>query len=209
MKKFVKTLLTLALTGCLALSFAACANGDNKPNDDDQNGGGTGTTYTFEAEYTDLTGLKGMGPSGSPTGLGLIGESTEASNGFYVGSLGIESPITFKITSDKAATANLKAIFGSNALAPITWTSAEFAIEVNGTAMTYTSFKTETSVSSTQNFKLRTLGDIQLKAGENTIVFKPKDNKYLNGTTSAPSIDCIKLVTEASLTFDAKESNLD
>lgn len=209
MKKFIKKLLAVALAGCMLGSFGAlvaCGNG----NDENNNGGsGTGTEYTFEAEYTDLTGLVGMGPSGSAAGLDLISESKEASNEFFVGSLGEKSPITFNITSDKAATATLKGIFGSNALSPITWTPDTFAIEVNGTAVTYSGFKTETSVSSTQNFKLRTIGEISLKAGENTIVFKPKDNKYLNGTTSAPSIDCIKLITDATLTFDAHEDNLD
>lgn len=208
MKKFIKKMLAVALAGCMFCSvgaFTACG-GDN---DGEGGGSGTGTEYTFEAEYTDLTGLEGMGPSGSPKGLDLISESKEASNDFFVGSLGEKSPITFKITSDKAVTATLKGIFGSNALSPITWEPKTFAIEVNGTAVTYSGFKTETTVSSTQNFKLRTIGDISLKAGENTIVFKPKDNKYLNGTTSAPSIDCIKITADATLTFDAHEDNLD
>ena len=209
MKKFIKKLLAVALAGCMLFSvgaLTACGNGNDEDNGGDN---GSGTEYTFESEYTDLTGLEGMGPSGSPKGLDLISESKEASNEFFVGSLGEKSPITFKITSDKAVTATLKGIFGSNALSPITWTPDTFAIEVNGTAITYSGFKTETSVSSTQNFKLRTIGDISLKAGENTIVFKPKENKYLNGTTSAPSIDCIKLTADATLTFDAHESNLD
>ena len=64
-------------------------------------------------------------------------------------------------------------------------------------------------MSSVQNFKLRTIGNISIKQGENTIVLKPQNNKHLNGTVSAPSVDCLKLTTDAKLTFDAHEDNLD
>ena len=53
---------------------------------------GTGTEYIFEAEYTVLEGLEGLGVSGSPTGIGLAKEKASASNGFYVGELGTSSP---------------------------------------------------------------------------------------------------------------------
>ena len=52
------------------------------------------TEYVFEAEYTYLEGLEGLGVSGSPTGIGLASESGKASNEFYVGNLGVNSPIT-------------------------------------------------------------------------------------------------------------------
>ena len=202
MKKFIKRTLCAALAACMLVSagaFVACGDGEE---------GDSGEYYVFEAEYTDFTGLEGLGPSGSPSGLDIIGESKEASNGFFAGQLGEDSPITFKFTSDKDATVTLRAIFGANALAPITWTSETFGIEVNGTAITYTEFKTETSTSSQQNFKTRTLGKIQVKKGENTIVFRPKNNKYLNNMTSAPSIDCIMLSKEATLTFNELKDNL-
>lgn len=208
MKKLFKTIAATALAGCMLFSTGALVACGGDPDNSDATGG-TGTEYTFEAEYTDLTGLVGLGPSGSTSGLGLIADSKEASNEAFVGSLGEKSPLTFKFTSDKDATATLKGIFGSNALAAITWTPEEFAIEVNGTAITYSGFKTEQGVSSVQNFKLRTIGNISIKQGENTIVLKPQNNKHLNGTVSAPSVDCLKLTTDAKLTFDAHEDNLD
>lgn len=214
MKKFIKKLIAVAIAGSMFLTAGAllACGGGNKENgdgDNDNKGDVGANTYTFEAEYTDLTGLDGLGQSGSPTGVGLITMNKDASNGAYVSQLGEKSPITFKITSDKAAKATLKGIFGSNELSPITWTSAEFAIEVNGVSFNYTKFKTEKTTSSVQNFKLRTLGEIDLKAGENTIVFRPQNNKHLSNQTSGPSIDCIKLSTDATLTFEAHEDNLE
>ena len=207
MKKYIKSMIAAALAGCMLTSagaLVACGG-----NGDGGNGGNGGETeYVFEAEYTDLTGLVGLGPSGSTSGLNMIAESKEASNGAFVGSLGENSPLTFKFTSDKDGTAALKGIFGSNALASITWTPEEFGIIVNGTAVTYTGFGTEQGVNSVQNFKLRTIGTINIKKGENTIVLKPQNNKHLNGTVSAPSVDCLKLTTDAKLTFDAHEDNL-
>ena len=77
---------------------------------------GEGTDYVFEAEYTELEGLEGLGVSGSPTGLGLVAENAKASNGYFVGNLGTSSPITFVIISDTDAVATLKLGVGSNIL---------------------------------------------------------------------------------------------
>ena len=89
MKKLLALVLALALLANVGLVLAE------------------DTEYVFEAEYTYLEGLEGLGVSGSPTGIGLASESGKASNEFYVGNLGVKSPITFKITADADCTAML------------------------------------------------------------------------------------------------------
>lgn len=171
----------------------------------------TGTEYVFEAEYTVLEGLEGLGVSGSPTGIGLAKENAKASNGFFVGELGQKSPITFVITSDKDATANLKGVFGSNTLGNCTWNPKSFIITVNGEALDYPEFTTDngTDQSNLENFKKKNLGEIQLKAGENTIVLVAGDNTYRSNMPSAPSIDCLDITTEAVLSMDDVVSNIE
>ncbi len=162
-----------------------------------------GTEVVFEAEYTVLDGLEGLGVSGSPTGVGLAKENANASNGFYVGELGTKSPITFTITSDVDATATLKAILGSNSLGNCTWNPTSFAVTVNGEAVQYEEFTTDngTDASNQENFKTKNLGEIQLVAGENTIVFVAGDNTYRGNLPSAPSIDALKITSEATLSM--------
>ncbi len=194
MKKFA--CLFLALVLCLALAGAALAES---------------TEYTFEAELTELEGLEGLGVSGSPTGAGLAVEYKDASNEFYVGNLGVNSPITFKITSDQATTATLKIRVGTNVLGAQKWNPVSFVITVNGVAFEYEEFETApgTDVADQQNFKLKTLGEIELACGENLIVFVAGDNTYRSNMASAPSIDCIRLITDAALTMEEFPENIE
>ncbi len=170
-----------------------------------------GTEYIFEAEYTVLEGLEGLGVSGSPTGIGLAKEKASASNGFYVGELGTSSPITFVITSDVDATATLKGVFGSNVLGNCTWNPESFIVTVNGEAVQYEEFTTDngTDANDQENFKTKNLGEIQLKAGENEIIFVAGDNTYRSNLPSAPSIDCLKITTEAALSMEEVVENIE
>ena len=170
-----------------------------------------GTDYTFEAELTELDGLEGLGVSGSPTGAGLASESSKASNEFYVGNLGVDSPITFKITSDQAATATLKICVGTNVLGTCSWDPTSFKVTVNGTAVQYDAFTTEpgSDTSDQQNFKVKNLGEIQLQEGENEIVFVAGDNTYRSNMPSAPSIDYIRITTTAALTMEEHPENIE
>ena len=96
-----------------------------------------GTDYTFEAEYTELEGLEGLGVSGSPTGLGLVTENAKANNGYFVGNLGTSSPITFIVVSDADTVATLKIRVGSNVLGSCAWNPTTLKILVNGEAIDY------------------------------------------------------------------------
>ncbi len=195
MKKLTAVVLVLMLMLCAAFALAEEA----------------GTEYVFEAEYTELEGLEGLGVSGSPTGLGLIAESSKASNEFFVGNLGQKSPITFVITSDSDAVATLKLTVGSNILGNCTWNPTTFVITVNGVAIDYKEFTTDngTDPMDQNNFKTRKAGEINLVAGENTIVLVAGENTYRSNLPSAPSIDCIKLTTTAQLSMVELEENIE
>lgn len=172
----------------------------------------SGTEFVFEAEYTELEGLEGLGVSGSPTGLGLISENAKASNGFFVGNLGVSSPITFVITSDADTTATLKMTVGSNILGDCVWNPTTLVITVNGEPVEYKEFTTDngTDPMDQNNFKTKKLGDINLVAGENTIVIVAGENTYRSNLPSAPSLDCIKLITDgAELTMVELEENIE
>lgn len=223
-----RKLVTALLITTMMFSMVACGNtkaenenstpsqstGQETQQTESQQAGGTqeaGTKYVFEAEYTVLEGLEGLGVSGSPTGIGLAKENSNTSNGFYVGELGEKSPITFVINSDTDATATLKAVFGSNTLGNCTWNSNSFNITVNGEAIDYPEFTTDngTDINNQENFKKKNLGEIQLVAGENVIVFTAGDNTYRGNMPSAPSIDCLEITTDATLTMEEMESNIE
>lgn len=193
----MKKLLALALALCLMVPVCAALADD--------------TEYVFEAEYTYLEGLEGLGVSGSPTGIGLASESSKASNEFYVGNLGVKSPITFKITSDQAAVATLKIRVGTNVLGTVKWNPTTFIITLNGEPIEYEEFETAPGddVADQQNFKYKTIGEIQLVEGENEIVFVAGENTYRSNLPSAPSIDCIKLITSAALTMEEYPENIE
>ena len=209
-----RMLLTMGMSIAM-LGLAACGSGSGKEAETTDTVAEEtveeGTAYVFEAEYTMLEGLEGLGVSGSPSGIGLAAEMADASNGFYVGNLGVDSPITFKITSDTDAAVTLKAVLGSNILGTCSWDPTSFVVTVNGTPIEYEGFTTDngSDTSNQQNFKTRNLGEIQLVAGENEIVFVAGDNTYRSNLPSAPSIDCIKITTDAVLTMETYESNIE
>lgn len=211
-KKILVTLLASVMAfGLIACGGADSDNGSNDAQESVESAAATGTQYVFEAEYTALEGLEGLGVSGSPTGIGLAKENANASNGFYVGELGGKSPITFIITSDTEATATLKAMLGSNTLGNCTWNPETLVITVNGQAIDYAEFTTDngTDANDQENFKKKNLGEIQLQAGENEIVVKVGDNTYRSNMPSAPSIDYLELTTEAVLSMEEITSNIE
>ncbi|MFV0363734.1 MAG: hypothetical protein ACK5LL_11725 [Suipraeoptans sp.] len=212
MKKRIVAVLVMML---IAVSMTACGNSDAEVNsevrEETEEAETTGDEYIFEAEYTALDGLEGLGVSGSPTGIGLAKENGNASNGFYVGELGTKSPITYVITSDADAVATLKAVLGSNSLGNCTWNTESFVVTINGETIEYEEFTTDngTDTSNQENFKTKNLGEIQLKSGENVIVLVAGENTYRSNMPSAPSIDCLKITTDASLSMEEVVENIE
>ncbi|MDL2302193.1 hypothetical protein LJC58_07555 [Lachnospiraceae bacterium OttesenSCG-928-D06] len=211
-----KRIITVLLMAAIAMGITACGNSKGETENKDTKESvetevASGTEYIFEAEYTVLTGLEGLGVSGSPTGIGLAKENAKTSNGFYVGELGTKSPITFVITSDVDTSATLKAVLGSNTLGNCTWNPTSLVVTVNGEAISYAEFTTDngTDASEQENFKTKNLGEIQLKAGENEIVFVAGDNTYRSNMPSAPSIDCLKITADAVLSMEEMVENIE
>lgn len=211
MKKYLKSMVVLTF---MTATLTACGGSDTT-NEETQEATESdvtsGTEYIFEAEYTELDGLEGLGVSGSPTGIGLAKENANASNGFYVGELGTNSPITFVITSDVDTTATLKAILGSNTLGNCTWDPASFVVTVNNQPVQYEEFSTDngTDLSNQENFKTKNLGEIELVAGDNTLVFTAGDNTYRSNLPSAPSIDALKITADATLSMNELVENIE
>lgn len=219
----LKKLLCAILAVCLMAALAACGspNEPSKGNDSNPNPpagdntgdpgtGGDTTTYTFETEYTYMDDVVGGGISGAAAGLNMIVESGDASNGFYVGSThSTKCVITFKITSDAAATATLRVLAGSE-LGTMKMNSTSFIVSVNGQAISYDEFTIPAEAKSTgKTFTQFKLGDISLSAGENTITFQVGDNEYCNGGPGGPLFDAIKLTSTATLTMEEHPENIE
>lgn len=202
MKK-MKMAAIFGMAAITAMSMGTAAIAEEKETEEEG--------YVFEAEYTELEGLEGLGVSGSPSGLGLVAESADASNEFYLGNLGVDSPITFVITADQDTTAELKITVGSNILGSCKWDPESYIITVNGEELEYEEFATENGMdmNNQQNFKEVEIGEIELKEGENEIVFVAGENTYRANMPSAPSLDCIRLITDAELSMEELVENIE
>ncbi len=177
-------------------------------------------TYTFEAEYVDLDGKKGVGYSGGASGKDLAVKDrydAGASNGFFVTYLYYtDAFIEFKINSDKAAS-NVKLVLRlSVEYRDFVMDQNKFEISVNGTGIGYSPINltgafqdTEDEKRAFENYEISS--SVSLKEGENIIRLTVLDDtEYDFGTMSAlaPTIDCMYLSTDATLTWSPKESNI-
>lgn len=176
--------------------------------------------YKIEAEYIDLTGIKGIGYSNNTQGTGLVQEDEDAragaSNGFYLGYLYRRSlTLTFKVNSDKATeNATIKLSLGAEYLDPITLSCTEFVVSVNGEAMTFDTMtiKGNKGVGYPSEFNDFTVGvGVNLKAGENIITLKVNNSKPMVAAmnSTAPLIDCMKIYSDTEITYTPKTDNLD
>lgn len=211
----------LALLCALAMMFALTACGDDTPTTTEgkqdvptttapTEGGADTTTYQFETEFTYMNDVVGGGISGAAAGLNMIVESSDASNGFYVGSThSTNCIITFKVTSDAAATATLRVMLGTE-LGAMKLNPENFIISVNGTAISYEEFTVPTEAKTTgKTFTQFKLGDIELVEGENVITFQVGPNEYCNGGSGGPLFDAIKLTSTATLTMEEHPENIE
>jgi len=167
----------------------------------------TGTdVYTFEAEQTDLTGKTGPGFSGSASEGDMVVDSTSASGGkavSYMYKNGLA--LNFCIASDTAVSDATIVLSLAAEMDSINFTSEEFQILVNDTALPYS----DVSLPNDSTFRdAITLTGVSLKEGANTIVLKVNNSKRPMGDAStyaatAPMIDCIRIETSAVLIWDA------
>ncbi len=207
-KFFILGLSALALTA--AVSLAACGGGGNNA------GGGGRDTYTMEAEYVDIADVKGSGLSSDQSGYNLIyGDGTQEqkdlgwSSGYYVGyTYTAEFRLDFVFTADKAASATIIMRLGSE-LGELLLTPDNFEVSLNGTPINYASMTVENSESmAAMKFADKTLtNSASLVQGENTISIRILENDLRSGSTGGPTIDCIKIQTDAVLDYKENTDN--
>lgn len=221
MKKSLKLLFAgLAIAAC-AFGFAACGNGGDNSGDNSGDNGGSGNNnqtpvsgkeYTFEAEYTDVDDLVGAGSSNGAEGTDMILPAEKASNGYYIGFTHKKGlTITFEITSDKAAEANLKVgLTPAEGMQAIKINPDTFNVKVNGVAVSYSeqNVKDNATNMNKREFKKYDMGKVNLVAGKNTVTLTIGENDYVNGKSGGPSIDAVYLTTEAALSWEPIEDNI-
>lgn len=213
------TALLLALTAVTAGTlFTACDdnNADGPGEKPDKPSGGGISTYTIEAEYVDLENVTGSGLSSDQSGVEMIyGDGTDAqkalgwSGGYYVGyTYTAECEIEFIFNSDKETTGTVVIRLGSE-IGDIMLTPSALALTLNGSALNYGSLSVQNSPSMAEmKFKDYTVGvNAKILKGENKLVFSVKSNKLRGSQTGGPTVDCVKITTDANITYDAKTGN--
>lgn len=179
--------------------------------------------YTFEAEYTDFTGVTGSGYSGGGGGLDNIVKDTfgaGASNGYYVTNMYCYgSSLTFVIDADGASEGEtVLALRLSAEYFDMKITDEMYTITVNGEPVSFDDIVFANVPGYTSGQK-RPFADytiskkISLQDGENVIKIevtnsiRMQESGTLNAT--APMVDCLYLYTDVGLSWTEKTSNLD
>lgn len=164
------------------------------------------SVYIFEAEQTSLKGKTGPGFSGSATEEGMIIDNNSASGGKGVSFL-YKNGLTldFHIASDVAVSDATLTVSVAAEMDNISFSSTEFQVIVNGTALTYNNVTLQNNNTFSNAI---TISGVNLKAGENSIILKVNNTKRPMGDAStyaatAPMVDCIKIETTAVLIWDA------
>ncbi len=178
------------------------------------------TTYTFEGESVDLTGITTQGPSNQYDEYGLIDSASKqgivgyVSNDYFlanVHSAGVE--FDFVINSDIAATGATVTLRLASELGKSVFLESDvFGVSVNGTELDYTGFTLTGATTwgysgvSFTDFEIDVPFD--LVKGENTITLSIKANEFTSGTSimdktgGGPGIDCIYVTSYADLELD-------
>jgi len=177
--------------------------------------------YVFEIEYIDLDDYEGVGYSGGASGPDAIVKdsngSGKASNGFFLSyayKRGIE--LVFNINSDKDVSDATVYLRLSAEVTDITINSNTYKVQVNDTYLSYGDIVLD-NVPAMSSDDLKPFEDyliaqnVSLKAGENTIKLITDNDDPMGGTmtSTAPMIDCLKIVTEANLTWEPRTDNIE
>lgn len=179
--------------------------------------------YTFEAEYTDFTGVTGSGYSGGGGGLDNIVRdefNANASNGFYVTNMYCYgSSLTFVINADEASEGEtVLALRLSAEYFDMTITDEMYTVTVNGNPVSFSDI-VFSNVPGYESGKKRPFADytinkaVSLKKGENTVKIevtnsiRMQESGTLNAT--APMVDCLYLYTDVGLSWTELTGNLD
>lgn len=172
--------------------------------------------YAFEAEDTDLTGKEGVGSSGVSTERSMIQFDADGnlnpSNGRWVGFLyknGIS--LEFYFASDEDVDdATISLSVSSELPGTFTFDSGNYSVLLNDVSLDYAPFTLslapDAGLESKIPFETFVLVEgAHIQKGANTLVLRVNNNTSIQGTTYqavGPMVDCVKIETEAVLTWD-------
>lgn len=210
-KKILALACAVACVSVFTAVFAACS-GD---------GGGTEVEvpegmkeYTLEAEYTPVADLVGAAMSGSASGYGLIKESAaeSVSNGYYIYNIHVtDFTLTFDFTAERAGTAAIYLRLFSP-WGDTTFTPSNFGVVLNGTDISYSSLLVKGSSDDAPDFRdYLVTQSATIKQGANKLEIIVRENtlNYYSQSSGGPSIDCVKLVSDAGISWTPLTENLD
>ncbi len=210
-KKILALACAVACVSVFTAVFAACS-GD---------GGGTEVEvpegmkeYTLEAEYTPVADLVGAAMSGSASGYGLIKESAaeSVSNGYYIYNIHVtDFTLTFDFTAERAGTAAIYLRLFSP-WGDTTFTPSNFGVVLNGTDISYSSLLVKGSSDDAPDFRdYLVTQSATIKQGANKLELVVRENtlNHYSQSSGGPSIDCVKLVSDAGISWTPLTENLD
>lgn len=164
------------------------------------------TQYIFEAENTDLKGKSGPGFSGIGQEEGMIVPNNTAEGGKAISFMYRNgNSLEFYIASDSSVQDATLTVSLAAELDNINFTSEEFQVIVNEEVLSYAQVNLPNDSTFQDSI---TITGVSLREGQNLIQLKVNNTKRPMGDAStyaatAPMIDCIKITTEAVLTWDA------
>ena len=211
-KKILALACAVACVSVFTAVFAACS-GD---------GGGTEVEvpegmkeYKLEAEYTPVADLIGGAQSGSASGYDLIQESSaeSVSNGYFIHNIHMTNcTITFDFTAERAGTAAIYLRLITQWGNSTTFTPENLGVVLNGTDISYSSLLVKGSSDDAPDFRdYLVTQSAAIKQGANKLEIIVRENTINTYThsTGGPAIDCVKLVSDAGISWTPLTENLD
>lgn len=206
-KKILITVCMLICLSALMLSLSAC-DGEN----DVEVPEGM-QSYTLEAEYTPVADKIGGAQSGSASGYDLIMRSSAegVSNGYFIHNIHMtDCTIEFDFTAERAGTAAIYVRLMSQ-WGDTTFTPKEFGVVLNGSEIAYSGMQVKGSADDAPEFVDKVVTqNAAIKQGENKLELIVRENTINSYThsTGGPGIDCVKIVTDAGITWNPITDNL-
>lgn len=173
--------------------------------------------YVFEAEDLNLKGVSGPGYSGQASGRAMIVFKMDkaASNNMFVSFLYQSGcTLTYRLVSDMDVDDAQLVVRLSAEIQDRVFTPDTYQICVNGVPQEYNPISitdvpaVQAGGSDCAEFSDFSISYISLSKGVNEITLVTTNNDGIDGTTmaaNAPLVDCIKITTNAVLTWNAAE----
>ena len=143
-------------------------------------------------------------------GNGAADKSKGWSEGYFVGYTYVANlKLDFDFQSDSEATATIVLRLGSE-LGNLMLTPDLFEVQLDGATVPYSSLSLagSTNLENIEFHDLVVNTNAQLKEGANTLSLIVRDNKLVAGErVGGPCVDCVKITTSASITWNPKTDN--